>query len=78
MPAETLAAEAAAFAAELASGPTIAIGMAKENIQEHWTLSLENALRSEKRAERLCATTADHAEGLLAVNEKRQPLFRAR
>jgi 2-(1,2-epoxy-1,2-dihydrophenyl)acetyl-CoA isomerase len=76
--AETLASEVAAFAAELASGPTIAIGMAKENIQEHWTLSIESALRSEKRAERLSSTTADHAEGLLAVNEKRQPLFRAK
>jgi enoyl-CoA hydratase/carnithine racemase len=78
VPIETLSAEAAAFAAELASGPTIAIGMAKENIQEHWTLSIESALRSEKRAERLSATSADHAEGLLAVNEKRQPHFRAK
>lgn len=75
---ESLASEVATFAAELASGPTIAIGMAKENIQEHWMMSLENALRSEKRAEQLCEATADHAEGLLAVNEKRQPHFQAR
>ena len=78
VPAAELAAHVQGFAAELASGPTVAIGMAKENIQEHGTSSIESALRSEQRAERYCETTADHVEGLAAVNEKRPPHFEGR
>jgi 2-(1,2-epoxy-1,2-dihydrophenyl)acetyl-CoA isomerase len=63
------------LASRLAAGPSVAIGVAKENIQEHWNLSIEAALRSEMRGGRICGTTADHEEGLKAVNEKRAPQF---
>jgi 2-(1,2-epoxy-1,2-dihydrophenyl)acetyl-CoA isomerase len=66
------------WASELASGPTIAIGLAKENIQEHLTTSIETALRNEHRAGQLCMKTADHREGLDAANAKRQPEFQGR
>lgn len=79
VPGDELIAETMKFAHELASGPTVAIGLAKENIQDHWAAdSFESALKNEQRAGRICATTEDHKEGLSAVNEKREPRFEAR
>lgn len=76
---EELLSEASAFASKLASGPTIAIGLAKENIQAHFSeSSIEEVLQNEQRAASICARTADHKEGLIAVNEKREPYFQGR
>lgn len=75
VPADDLLASATAMAEELAAGPTLAIGMAKENIHEHWTAYIEAALKSEERAGRICTETDDHREGLAAVNDKRTPQF---
>ena len=75
VPGADLLAAAGELAGRLAAGPTVAIGVAKENIQEHWTMSLESALRSESRAGRITGATADHVEGLAAANEKRSPTF---
>lgn len=58
-----------------ASGPTVAIGIAKQNIRKGYTLSFEEALRSELRGGELCAKTEDHKEGLRATVEKRQAEF---
>lgn len=79
VPGGELMTETMKFARELAAGPTVAIGLSKENIQDHWAAqSFEGALKNEQRAGRICATTADHKEGLSAVNEKREPHFEAR
>lgn len=72
---DQLAATAREWALRLAAGPTVAIGLAKENLRENATLSLESALRNERRAGELCAATADHREGLQAVLERRAPNF---
>jgi enoyl-CoA hydratase/carnithine racemase len=79
VPAEELMTAARAWADRLAAGPTIAIGMAKENIQEHWASgSIEAALKNEQRAGNLCTNTEDHREGLAAVNAKRAAVFTGR
>jgi enoyl-CoA hydratase/carnithine racemase len=78
VPAADLMTSARAWAGQLASGPTIAIGMAKENIHEHWTSSIEAALKNEQRAGQICTSTADHREGLAAVNAKRPAQFAGR
>lgn len=75
---DKLLAAAGQMAERLAAGPSVAIGLAKENIQEHWNVSIESALRSEKRAGGITSSTADHEEGLKAVNEKRAPKFTGR
>jgi enoyl-CoA hydratase/carnithine racemase len=75
VPGAELLTKARELAARLASGPSVAIGLAKENIQEHWNSTIESALRSEGRAGRICGATADHEEGLKAANEKRVPQF---
>lgn len=68
--------EAKAFAAELASGPTVAIGLAKEVIQSHLSeSSIETALANEHRSAKICANTEDHREGMAASSEKREPRF---
>ena len=66
------------WAARLAAGPTVAIGLAKENLRQNAGLSFEDALRNERRAGALCGATEDHREGLRAVVEKREPVFQGR
>ena len=63
------------WATRLAAGPTVAIGLAKENIRQNADVSFEDALANEHRAGVICAATEDHTEGLAAVIEKREPRF---
>jgi enoyl-CoA hydratase/carnithine racemase len=66
------------WATRLANGPTIAIGLSKENIRQNLHLSFEDALRNERRAGEVCSGTEDHKEGLAAIGEKRAPAFKGR
>lgn len=66
------------WATRLAAGPTVAIGLAKENIRQNMTLGFEDALRNERRAGEMCGATEDHREGLRATIEKRDPVFQGR
>jgi enoyl-CoA hydratase/carnithine racemase len=75
VPGSELLAAAGELAGRLAGGPSVAIGLSKLNIQEHWTATLESALANESRAGGIAAATDDHREGLAAVNEKRPPQF---
>lgn len=61
-----------------ASGPTVAIGIAKENIRSGYTTTFEQALRNELRGGDLCGKTEDHVEGLKATVEKRDAVFLGR
>jgi enoyl-CoA hydratase/carnithine racemase len=64
------------WAERLANGPTVALGLAKENIRQNMHLSFEDALRNERRAGEVCGSTDDHREGLAAISEKRTPQFK--
>ena len=75
---DQLAATARDWATRLAKGPTVAIGLAKENLRLNRNLAFEDALRNERRAGERCAATEDHHEGLRAVQEKREPQFTGR
>lgn len=66
------------FAEQLARGPTVATGLAKQLIDSAHRRSLPEQLLEEQRAGRICAATADHKEGLAAANEKRMPVFTGR
>lgn len=66
------------WATRMAAGPTVAIGLAKENMRQNALLSFEDALRNERRAGETCGQTADHREGLQATIEKRAPVFQGR
>jgi enoyl-CoA hydratase/carnithine racemase len=75
---EALADTAMEWATRLAAGPTVAIGLAKENIHANWDVSIEEALHNEHRAGVLCGKTEDHHEGLRATVERRDPNFQGR
>jgi len=78
VPGDELAAAGARLAAELATGPSIAIGLAKGLLQTSSTRTLGEQLEAEKAAGKICAETEDHKEALAAFAEKRSPVFRGR
>jgi 2-(1,2-epoxy-1,2-dihydrophenyl)acetyl-CoA isomerase len=78
VPAAELAAAGARLAAELATGPSVAIGLAKGLLQTSSTRTLGEQLEAEKAAGKICAETEDHKEALAAFGEKRSPVFRGR
>ncbi|MGF7159791.1 2-(1,2-epoxy-1,2-dihydrophenyl)acetyl-CoA isomerase [Rhodoligotrophos appendicifer] len=73
-PAE-LEAETMKLAEKLASGPTVAQGLAKHLIDTSHARSLSDQQRLELELGRVCAKTEDHKEGLAAANERRSPVF---
>jgi 2-(1,2-epoxy-1,2-dihydrophenyl)acetyl-CoA isomerase len=75
VPAEALAAEAAALAARLAAGPTLAYGRTKALLQATLGDAFDAQLRRETESFAACAATDDFAEGVRAFLEKRRPVF---
>ena len=75
VPAAELATEAEAVAARLAAGAPRAIGLTKRALNAAWDHDLEAALEYEAHLQDLAGRTKDHAEGMAAFMEKRQPRF---
>lgn len=73
-----LAARAAAVARELAAGPTIAFGAAKQALTYAAGHGLLDALDMEAGLQTLAGTTEDHADAVRAFLERRPPVFRGR
>lgn len=78
VPAEKLAAEAAAVAARLAAGPTIAISLGKQLINRALDVDRATALAEEAMAAEVNMAGADGQEGVRAFLERRDPVFRGR
>jgi 2-(1,2-epoxy-1,2-dihydrophenyl)acetyl-CoA isomerase len=75
VPADDLIDHARAHARELASGPTRAIGLTKRLINASENESLGDVLVLEAALQELAGRTDDHAEGVSAFTEKRDPRF---
>lgn len=76
---DRLAAEAQAFARRLAAGPARALALAKRMFnQTLFAGELAAQLESEALLQELAGRSADHAEGLRAFLEKREPEFSGR
>jgi 2-(1,2-epoxy-1,2-dihydrophenyl)acetyl-CoA isomerase len=75
VPAEELADAAHAAGARLAAGPTRAIGYAKRLINHAEDAALAESLAMEADLQELAGRTEDHAEGIAAFSEKRDPKF---
>jgi 2-(1,2-epoxy-1,2-dihydrophenyl)acetyl-CoA isomerase len=65
-------------ATRLAAAPTRAIGLAKRSINAAEDASLEDSLALEAQLQDLAGRTEDHAEGVAAFTEKREPKFLGR
>ena len=66
------------IARRLAAGPTRAIGLTKRLINQADGEGLAEALALEAGLQELAGRTDDHAEGVAAFSEKREPRFAGR
>ncbi len=78
VPAADLMSEARALAERLAEGSPLALSLTKGALQRSLTIDLDVALEDEARLQGIAGASADHAEGLAAFREKRQPRFSGR
>jgi 2-(1,2-epoxy-1,2-dihydrophenyl)acetyl-CoA isomerase len=78
VPADRLADAVRTAAASLARAPTRAIGLAKRAINHAEDALLTESLAMEAALQELAGRTEDHAEGLAAFGEKREPRFLGR
>ncbi|MGE0259906.1 MAG: enoyl-CoA hydratase-related protein [Alphaproteobacteria bacterium] len=70
--------EAHALATRLAAGPTVALGLIKQALDESGDNDLADQLDLERDLQVEAAETPDRAEGVRAFLEKRAPLFTGR
>jgi len=75
VPGDQLRAAVQAAAASLAGGPTAALGLAKRAINHAEDALLSESLEMEAALQELAGRTQDHAEGVAAFAEKREPRF---
>lgn len=78
IPAAQLLEAAMADAGRWAAGPTIALGAAKQSLNDALRLPIEAGLASEVEAFQRCFQTADAREGVAAFVEKREAAFQGR
>ena len=71
-----LMAEAQALATKLANGPTLALGLMRQNIAAALEMDYSSALTREAEAQRLAGESADAREGGLSFLQKRKPEFK--
>jgi 2-(1,2-epoxy-1,2-dihydrophenyl)acetyl-CoA isomerase len=75
VPADALASTVHEAAAKLAAGPTLAIGYAKRLINQAEDATLDESMGFEASLQSVAGRTEDHAEGVAAFGEKREPRF---
>jgi 2-(1,2-epoxy-1,2-dihydrophenyl)acetyl-CoA isomerase len=78
VPAASLAEEVHAYAKRIASGPTVAYGYMKANLNLALRGDLRAALEREAFGQSLTGLTQDHKEAVKAFLEKREPKFHGR
>ena len=72
---EALLADAQAFAATLANGPTFAHGMTKKMLQQEWNMGVDEAIEAEAQAQAICMATRDFHRAYHAFVAKETPRF---
>ena len=76
VPAADLLPAAQALAGRLAAGAPLALALTKEALDRAWEASLDEHLETEADLQGRAGATIDHAEGIAAFLERRQPRFR--
>jgi enoyl-CoA hydratase/carnithine racemase len=72
---DALEAEALALARRIASGPTFANGITKTQLNQEWSMSLDQAIEAEAQAQALCMRTKDFERAYRAFVAKGKPMF---
>ena len=75
VPAASLDAEAMALAERIAAGPTFAHMMTKTQLNQEWSMGLEQAIESEAQAQAICMQTQDFSRAYHAFVAKEKPVF---
>jgi enoyl-CoA hydratase/carnithine racemase len=75
VPAEQLMAEATDVAVRLARGPSVALGVTKQALNEEASMDLARAIEWEARAQADCMRLPDFREAYEAFRAKREPRF---
>ncbi len=70
-----LEADAIGFAKKLAAGPTFAHGITKTQINQEWSMGLEQAIEAEAQAQAICMQTRDFERAYTAFVAKEKPVF---
>lgn len=73
--ADALEAEALALAQQIAAGPTFANGITKTQLNQEWSLGLDQAIEAEAQAQAICMQTRDFERAYRAFVAKEKPLF---
>ena len=64
-----------AMATRLATGPTFAHGMTKNQLNIEWDMPLDTAIEAEAQAQAICMQTADFERAYRAFVDKQRPVF---
>ncbi len=75
VPADELEAEAMTLARSIASGPTFAHGITKTQLNQEWSMSLDQAIEAEAQAQAICMQTGDFRRAYEAFVAKQKPVF---
>ncbi|WP_309083093.1 enoyl-CoA hydratase family protein [Chelativorans sp.] len=70
-----LEAEALDLAARIVSGPTFAHGITKTQLNQEWSMSLDQAIEAEAQAQAICMQTKDFERAYRAFVAKEKPVF---
>ena len=73
--AAALEADALDMAARIVSGPTFAHGITKTQLNQEWSMGLEQAIESEAQAQAICMQTRDFERAYEAFVAKQKPVF---
>ena len=76
VPAAALEAEALDLARRIVAGPTFAHGITKTQLNQEWSMGLDQAIEAEAQAQAICMQTKDFERAYKAFVAKEKPVFR--
>ncbi|MEO3386944.1 enoyl-CoA hydratase family protein [Mesorhizobium sp. CAU 1741] len=73
--ADLIETEALKLAQQLAAGPTFAHGITKTQLNQEWSMGLDQAIEAEAQAQAICMQTRDFERAYRAFVAKERPVF---
>ena len=73
--ADALEPEALKLAHRIASGPTFANSITKTQLNQEWSMSLDQAIEAEAQAQAICMQTEDFERAYRAFVARQKPVF---